>query len=386
MTAPVPYWRLSSFYACYFALLGAWLPFWPLYLQQLGYGATAIGLLGSAMHGTKIVAPSVWGWLAQRSGRRMSVIRWGGGAALLIFALIFWRQDLLWLFAIVIGFSFFWNAVLAQFEVVTLGHLGKDHHRYSLVRVWGSIGFIALVAGLGFAFEHIELTWLPWFITALLAGIWLSTLSVAERRRHPLPTMADDHHGGWSQLLRKPPVIAFLATCFLLQMAHGPYYTFFSVYLEQHGYSRSTTGLLWSLGVIAEVGLFLVMHRLLIRFDLRTLLVASLFASVVRWVMTAWLVDSLPWLIVAQCLHAATFASYHACAVELVRRLFVGERQGQGMALYSGASYGAGGAVGAAVSGIVWGWSPVAAFMMASLFSLLAMGIAWRWLDVRDTA
>jgi PPP family 3-phenylpropionic acid transporter len=380
VTAAVPYWRLSSFYACYFALLGAWMPFWPLYLQQLGYGAAAIGLVGSVMQGTKIFAPSVWGWLAQRSGQRMRVIRWGGGAALLIFGLIFVRQDLAWLFCVVAGFSFFWNAVLAQFEVVTLGHLGSDHNRYSLIRVWGSVGFISIVTGLGFAFEHIDLRWLPWVMAALLAGIWLSTLSVGERRSGQQLAVAPGQP--WSQRLRQPPVIAFFATCFLLQMAHGPYYTFFSVFLEQHGYSRSATGLLWSLGVLAEVGLFLLMHRLLLRFDLRLLLIGSLLASVVRWLLTAWLVDSLPWLIAAQCLHAATFASYHACAVELVRRMFAGARQGQGMALYSGVSYGGGGAAGAAVSGLVWAWSPAGTFVMASLLSLLAVFIAWRWLRV----
>lgn len=383
MAGTVPYWRLSSFYAFYFALLGTWLPFWPLYLQQLGYGAAAIGLLGSVMQGTKIFAPNLWGWLAHRSGRRMRVIRCGSGAALAIFCGIFWRQDLFWLVCIVGGFSFFWNAVLAQFEVVTLGHLGRDHHRYSLVRVWGSAGFIAAVAGLGFLFEHIDLNWLPWIMAGLLAGIWCSSLSVGERQRggEALPVQQQP---GWRVLLRQPPVLAFFATCFLLQMAHGPYYTFFSVYLEEHGYSRSATGLLWSLGVVAEVGLFLIMHRLMVRFSLRSLLLASLGASVVRWVMIAWLADSLLWLILAQCLHAATFASYHACAVELVRRLFVGDRQGQGMALYSGVSYGGGGAVGAAVSGLVWNWSPPATFVMASALSLLAVLIAWRWITVDE--
>lgn len=383
MRQRVPYWRLSCFYACYFALLGVWLPFWPLYLQQLGYGAAAIGLLGGVLQGTKIVAPSLWGWLAQRSGKRMRVIRWGGGTALAIFCGIFWRQDFLWLILVVAGFSFFWNAVLAQFEVITLGHLGRDHHRYSLVRVWGSVGFIAAVGGLGFLFEHIDLAWLPWIMAALLAGIWLSSLSVGERRESPVA--ADAGVGSapaWPGLLRQPPVAAFFVTCFLLQVAHGPYYTFFSVYLEANGYDRSATGLLWSLGVVAEVVLFLVMHRLMSRFSVRSLLLASLGASVVRWAATAWWVDELPVLIVVQCLHAATFASYHACAVELVRRFFAGGRQGQGMALYSGVSYGGGGAAGAALSGLAWEWSPTATFMLASAVSLVAVVIAWRWITL----
>ena len=139
---------------------------------------------------------------------------------------------------------------------------------------------------------------------------------------------------------------------FLLQFSHGPYYTFLSVYLEMHGYSRGQTGLLWSLGVVAEVVLFLVMHRLLARFTLRQILLASLALTALRWLLIGAWVDVLPLLIFAQCLHAASFASYHAAAVELVRTLFAGGNEGQGMALYSGISYGAGAASGALVSGL----------------------------------
>src|SRR5690242_10204163 len=107
MAADFPYWRLSSFYFFYFALLGAWLPFWPLYLKDLGFSAAAIGILAGILQGTKIFAPHLWGWLADRSGARMRVVRSGAVAAALIFALIFARKDFLALALIVGGYSFF---------------------------------------------------------------------------------------------------------------------------------------------------------------------------------------------------------------------------------------------------------------------------------------
>jgi PPP family 3-phenylpropionic acid transporter len=379
VTTATPYWRLSGFYAFYFALLGVWMSFWPLYLQELGLGAVLIGVVIGIQHATKIVAPSLWGWLADRSGRRMPVIRAGSLAALLIFLGIFWRQDVAWLVAVVIGYTFFWNAVLAQFEVVTLGHLGSRHQRYSLVRVWGSVGFIATVTGLGFLFDHISLRWVPVIMALLIGALWLGTLLVGERagagapvaRREPLLAV-----------LRRPVVIAFFTVCFLLQFSHGPYYTFFSLFLEGHGYSRGEIGLLWSLGVLAEVGLFLVMHRLLMRFGTAPILLASLALAVLRWLLIGWCVDSLPLLLFAQCLHAATFASYHACAVDTVRRLFAGGHEGQGMALYSGLSYGGGGAAGAVVSGMLWSWSPPFTFTLAAFAALVALVVAWRWLRI----
>jgi MFS transporter, PPP family, 3-phenylpropionic acid transporter len=376
--AAIPYWRISSFYFFYFAMLGAWLPFWPLYLRELGYGAAAIGTLAGILQATKIIAPNIWGWLADRTGQRIRVIRLGAFAAIAIFSMIFFRSDFTSLILIVAGYSFFWNAVHAQFEVVAIAHLREGFHRYSLLRVWGSIGFICAVAGLGFYFDRYSVRQLPLIIFILLFGIWCASLLVAEptlqsATRRPARSSLRD-------VLRQPALIAFLFASFLLQVSHGPYYTFFSVYLEAHGYAHTQTGLLWSFAVAAEVVLFLLMPQLLGRFALRPILIVSLLLAVLRWLLIAWFVDSLPLLLFAQCLHAATFASYHAAAIEIVRRLFR-EHPGQGMALYSGFSYGAGAAVGAFISGIFWAFSPLATFVGAALIALLAAVMVWSFVN-----
>ena len=350
------------------------MPYWPLYLQDIGFDAQAIGYLVGIMMATKIVAPNIWGWLADKTGQRMRVIRGGSLLALIIFLGVFFQpQHFWWLALIIAGYSFFWNAVLAQFEVTTLSHLGAQYQRYSQIRVWGSVGFIVAVAVLGLLFDYFSVSWLPWFIVLLLAGIWLSSLAVTETA--PLSN-AHQQRRSLRAVLKQPQVIAFLLTCFLLQVSHGPYYTFFSVYLEQHGYSRTVTGLLWSLGVVAEVLVFIFMHRLLSRFSLQQILISSLLLSVVRWLLIGFYVDSWGILIVAQCLHAATFGSYHAFAVEKVRRLFGGGLEGQGMALYSGLSFGAGGVAGAVFSGWMWGVNPQLTFVLAALTCVVAIAVS----------
>ncbi len=376
--AAVPYWRISSFYFFYFAMLGAWLPFWPLYLRELGYGAAAIGMLAGILQGTKIIAPNIWGWLADRSGRRVQVIRLGTFAAIAIFSAIFWCRGFVALIFIVAGFSFFWNAVHAQFEVVALAHLRERVHHYSLLRVWGSIGFICAVAGLGFYFDHYSVRQLPAVIFALLCGIWCASLLVAEPAMHR--NTSARARGSLRDIMREPALIAFLCASFLLQLSHGPYYTFFSVYLEAHGYARAQTGLLWSFAVVAEVVMFLCMPQLLSRFALRSILLVSLLLAALRWLLIALLVDYLPVLLFAQCLHAASFASYHAAAIEIVRRLF-SAHPGQGMAMYSGFSYGAGAAGGAMLSGFFWSMSPNATFIGAMLIALLAAALVWCFVD-----
>jgi len=370
-----PYWRLSSFYFFYFALIGSWLPFWPLYLEDLGYSPKDIGILAGVMMGTKVFSPSIWGWLASKTSKRTQVIRYGAFFSLFAFSFIWIDQRFYSLLLIIFIFSFFWNAILAQFEVVTLSHLRLRYHRYSQIRVWGSVGFILVVSVLGWLFDWLSLSWLPWIIIVLLAATWLSSLTVAERKQSFKRKVNTELV---TTVLKQPTVVGFFCVCFLLQLSHGPYYTFFSVYLEDNNYSRMATGLLWSLGVVAEVVLFIFMHKLMLRFSLRQIMIGSLILSIIRWIMIGFFVDSIALLIIAQCLHAASFGSFHAFAVEAVRLLFKGGLQGQGMALYSGLSFGAGGAVGAVVSGYLWEMSATITFVLAALVCAIALIVAYR--------
>ncbi len=372
----LPYWRLSGFYFFYFAFLGAWIPYWSLYLENMGYSAKAIGLISSIVLGTKIIAPSIWGWLADQKNQRMKIIRQGALLAFVCFLGVFIDFGLGWLVVVIAVFSFFWNAILAQFEVITLSHL-DNHHRYSQIRLWGSVGFIATVAGFGYVFDVVSIDYLPWMLAILLASIWLSSLFVVEK----IAPHTEESTEGLRSILRKPAVIAFFVCCFLLQVGHGPYYTFFSIYLEDFGYSRAMIGQLWGLGVLAEVVLFVFMHRLLSRFSIRHILLVTLLLACLRWLLIAYLVDNLLVLLFAQCLHAATFGSFHAVAIELVRRFFKGGHEGQGQAIYSSVSFGAGGAVGALISGWYWDSSASSTFLMASAVSLLALLISFFWLQ-----
>lgn len=351
------------------------MPFWPLFLRELSFTAVEIGYLVGILMATKIVAPNIWGWLALRSQRRMAVIRGGALLSLVFFAGVFFERSF-WGMAVIIAlFSFFWNAILAQFEVVTLSHLRQYYSLYSRIRMWGSIGFIFTVVLFGWLFDLISLMYLPWVVCALLLALWLSSLTVDEKKRRYYQQHSPQF---WRRLLREKVLLAFFVSCFLLQLSHGPYYTFFSVYLVEHDYSRASTGVFWSLGVMAEVVVFLVMHRMLQRFSLSALLRWSLFLTALRWAVIALWVDNIYLLVPAQLLHAASFGIYHAVAVEFIRQRFSGQDQGQGMALYSGLSYGAGGAAGAVLSGWLWQWSASGSFLLAALMALLALAICSR--------
>ena len=375
----VPYWRLSGFYLFYYATLGAFIPYWSLYLEGLGYVPAAIGQLMALMMMTRIVAPNVWAWIADHTGRRMRIVQLGSLAAALAFSGVFFAQHFWWLALVVVSFSFFWNASLPQVEVTTFNHLGSQAHRYGGIRLWGSIGFIASVAGLGPLLDRFGTGLLPPVLMVLFSSIWLSSLWVPERGISPQP----QGHAPLREVLGQRRVVALLVVCFLMQASHGPYYTFYSIYLQDHGYTRSVIGQLWALGVIAEIAVFLVMPRLVPRFGLRTLLLSSLSLAVLRWLLIAYCVDSAWILIIAQLLHAATFGVYHGAAIQLIHRYFRGRHQGRGQALYSSLSFGAGGAVGALYSGYTWAaGGGVFSFGAAAVVSAAALLFAWRGLKV----
>jgi PPP family 3-phenylpropionic acid transporter len=372
--ADLPYWRLSGFYFCYFATLGAFLPFWSLYLKQIGFSAAEIGELTGMLLATKIIAPYLWSWLADRTGRCLRLIRLTLLFALLIFCGFLYRHDYLWVAAVTVGFSFFWNATLPQFEAATLMHLRTEPQRYSRVRLWGSVGFIAAVLGIGRFLDDFNIEYLPWIIASLLLSNWLMALITPE---------ALVHHDGQPvdsllKLIFKPELLAFFGVYLLLQVAHGPYYVFYSVYLQQYQYSATLTGLLWALGVWAEILIFFWMKGLLNIISLRGLLLVSLALSMLRWLMIAYGAKWLTVIVLAQLLHAASFGVAHVVAIQLLHRYFGSHHQSKGQALYSSISFGLGGMIGSFYSGYFWdvlGGETV--FVIAALASGLALLLAF---------
>ncbi len=372
-----PYWRLSGFYFFYFASLGVFVPYWGLYLEWNHFSADEIGELTAIVLLTRVIAPYIWGWIADHKGKRMQIVRSASFIAAIAFSGVLLGNSYFWIAAVMLVFSFFWNAILPQFEATTLQHLGEHSHHYSKIRVWGSIGFIVIVMLLGSLFEHVSIEIMPVAMVITLLGIWLISLKVPESlTRH----LSLDHQPLMS-ILKQPTVIAFLVICFLMLLSHGPYYTFYSIYLEDHQYSRSLIGQLWALGVVAEVVVFLFMHRWLPRYGIRKVLLLSLLLSAIRWLIIGLFPDQLSLLLIAQLLHAASFGSFHVAAIAWVHQHFTGKHQGRGQALYSMAGFGAGGVIGSLSSGYLWeNPGPTFTFSLAAAVSIIAYLIAFRWL------
>jgi PPP family 3-phenylpropionic acid transporter len=307
----------------------------------------------------------------------MLIIRIAGILALLSFSLVFVSQQLWWLAFSMVLFSFFWNATLPQFEAITLNHLGNDVHRYSMIRLWGSLGFIFIVVLIGDLLQRYEVDLIP--IVVLITFICISLASFIVPEKLNVPHV--DHSPIW-HVIKQPKVLAFLAVCFLMLCSHGPYYTFYTIYLQEQGYSPHMIGILWAVGVLAEVIIFLLMSRLLPVFGARKLLLVTLLLTTLRWLIIGFFVNDLSMLFLAQFIHAFSFGVFHSVGISLVHEYFTGSHQGRGQALYSSTSYGAGVAVGSLISGLVWDqWGATVLFVFASCCTVLAMGIVWKFIQ-----
>lgn len=376
---PAAYPRLAGFYFFYFAALGLLLPYWSPYLADRGFGPEAIGLLLAIGHASRLYAPYLCGWLADAWGRRMPLVRLGSAAAALSFSAIYLLNDSLLGWALLmLAFNFFWNAMLPQFEAVTLNHLGKQSHRYSRLRLWGSIGFIVTAGSLGAGLDRFAIDALPALLLALFTLLLLNSLLIADRPGTIGSLEATEPLG---RLLRRAPVLALFAVSLLIQASHGPYYTFFTIQVRELGYSGTATGLLWALAVAAEVLVFVLAPWCLARYEPRRLLLVTLGLTGLRWLLTGTCPAQPLVLAFAQSLHGFSFGLYHTVAIALVHRYFTGRNQGRGQALLSSVGFGLGGALGSLAAGLLWQWQgPAATYAWAAGAAGLGGLIAWRGL------
>ena len=363
--------KLSSLYFVYFALLGVMAPYLSLYLESEGFSLLEIGQLMSCLMITKMIAPILWGTLADKYNKSIQLVRLGSFMTLLCYLGFFWAHSFWMLVLVIISFSFFWNAVLPQIEVITLYNLAEQRNRYSRVRLWGSIGFIASVSFCGWLFERYSVSIFPWVLLLIISAIFsVSLLSYNDVDKQDL--LFKSNKTFKSQLIR-PWVGLFFIVSFLLQVSHGAYYTYFSIYLSSLNYSKLEIGWLWALGVVAEVFMFVVMHRWLKRSSIENIMLFSLFLTIIRWLMTALFADSIFIIFIMQCLHAFSFGAMHVASIQFVHSNFEQHYQGRAQALYSSLGFGAGGAFGATFSAIiVSNYGYMNAFLWSAFVGLLA--------------
>lgn len=369
--------RLSAYFGAYFLYAGAFVPYFALYLAARGFGAVEIAAVMAMPQLARIAAPTFWGWLADRSGAGRAIVI---GSALVLVAgypVLGAAQGAAAVGLVMLLMSLLSAGAMPIVEAITLGSLEGRGERYGPIRMWGSIGFIAGVLGTGAWLDAHAPQSLLWVIVALAAFALAVSFLLPPARASAGAGGAEARLG---DVLRRADVIALLAACSCMSAAHGTLYGFFSLHAEALGYSKTAIGALWTLGVLAEIVVFLAWPRLARRYSLRVLLIASFLCAAARFAAIGWGTHVLLLLVAAQLLHAATFGVFHAASVAAVHRLFTGRLQARGQTLYSSLSYGLGGGAGLLIAG--WSWQalgPGLSFSVSSVFALAGAAlVTWR--------
>ena len=359
---------LAAFYFLYFCALGAFMPYWGPWLHAQGQGPLAIGILTAATQFSKVLAPNLWGWLAHFWGGRR-IVPW---AALItaasFFALCLARGHFPMLLLVTLTFSFFWAATLPLVDATTMDWAQHRGAAYGRIRLWGSLGFIALSLGMGWLIAHWGMTaFLPGILGFLMATWWVSRYLPYEGGGSPILHAERPRLGG---ALRERHLWFFLLAGVLEQASHGAYYAFYSIYAEQHGLDSVTVGMLWGFAVLCEVAFFWVGDRFIHHWGVPWVLGGAFLLTALRWGVIAWW-PGLVWIILVQTLHAASYAAFHLAAVHWVSARFPSALRARGMALYASTVYGLGGGIGALGAGWSWAhWGGSGTFTAAAFLAL----------------
>ncbi|MEL5452185.1 3-phenylpropionate MFS transporter [Serratia bockelmannii] len=343
---------LALSYFTYFFSYGIFLPFWGVWLKGEGIAPETIGiLLGAGLVarflGSLMIAPRVKDPSHLVSALRLLAL------LTLAFAVGFcFGNGWGWLMLVIAGFNLFFSPLVPLTDALAATWQKQIRMDYGRVRLWGSLAFVigsALTGQLVAVWGHNAILYsLIFSVLAMLLGMLLkpSVMPQGEARTH-----SDTERSLWA-LLKEGPVWRFLLCVTLLQGAHAGYYSFGSIYWQEAGYSASTIGYLWSLGVVAEVIIFASSNVLFRRWNARNLLLLSACCGVLRWSLMAYSTE-LGWLLLIQILHCGTFTVCHLAAMR-----FIAARQGQEVirlqAVYSALAMGGGIAVMTVIAGFLF--------------------------------
>lgn len=359
-------------YFTYFFCYGIYLPFWGVWLKGTGLDAEKIGLLLGCGMVARFVGSLLIASQVKNPGRLITALRL---LALMtsLFAAGFWvGEQWMWLLTVMIGFNLFFSPLVPLSDALAATWTQQIGLAYGPVRLWGSLAFVissALTGVLVSAYSsQAILLLLSVGVIAMLAGMMLRPAT--QPQGHERQGAA----GGWQEwrdLLRENAVWRFMLCVTLLQGAHAAYYGFSAIWWQESGYSASTVGYLWSLGVVAEIIVFALSNRLFRRWRARDLLLLSGICALIRWGLLG-ASTALPLLIVAQILHCGSFTVCHLAAMR-----FIAARQGAEVirlqSLYSALAMGGGIAIMTIICGVLFAHLQGHLFWVMALVALPAL-------------
>ncbi|NPA59933.1 MAG: MFS transporter [Epsilonproteobacteria bacterium] len=356
---------LASFYFFYFAIIGVYIIFMPKILSTIGYSASDIGIIFASGPLVRFILPFAFTKYLKLNSKSFKI-----ALVIMLFSVVTFYMsidDFYKLLCSNISFNLGLSLILPYIEVISLDTIGKE--RYGKIRLFGSIGFIAVALVLvNFLSDvYTALNYLV-VLSLLTSVVAFSIVKLSDKTTKKHQDIKND-----IDLLRDWKLWLGLT---LMQVSFGTFYNFFTIYETDYGISLDMTVYLWSFGVIAEIFMLFFQGRLLRR-NLLNILLFTTFAAVVRWFLIFLYPQNLYVLFFAQTLHAFSFALFHSASISYLFYLYKHKPLAQ--QFFSGITYGLGGFVGALYAGFIYEMFPRQLFLSASIIALLSTFFIYLW-------
>jgi len=361
-------WRLGLVYAAFFLIAGWQLPLFPVWLTSRGLDPAAIGLVLAAMQAVRVIATPAGTRIADRYGSLHRAIVIAALATVAAIALLAGATGFTFILVAAVTVAFVAAPVLPLTDAYGLKGLALRGKSYGPVRLWGSVAFIVANLSGGVLLNILapgQLIWLIFAGNGMLAAAAMLLLPMPAEA--PRATMGAGHSH-----LRQPAFLAIAAAASLIQASHAVYYGFSTLDWTAKGFDGVTIGVLWALGVVAEIVLFAFAGRLPRRIGPFALIAIGAAGGIVRWSAMAFDPPALL-LFPLQLLHALSFGTTH-----LGTMMFLSQNAPeQGRAAAQGDVSTASSlamAAASALGGVLYGLSGAAAYVAMAVLALAGGG------------
>jgi len=358
---------IASQYFLYFGVLGIFLPYFNLYCYHIGFSGFQIGALSALRSVTLVLFALVWGVLADRFQIRRPIYILCNIISTIIWVFYLYTTDFWAMLLITAFYGMFYAPIISFLEAFSMDVLGKKKKSYGKIRAWGSISFILVVIILG---KIIDVYSIKLILALILACSLLQ--AVISVKIPDIKITKEDPLAPEAKALFNIRVIIFLICAFLMLVSHGAYYGFFSIHLENLGYSNAFIGVAWALASTAEILVMVKSDKIFKTFSPEKVLTFSFIVAALRWFIL-FFARSDAVILISQVLHAVTYGTFHVASILYIDLLSPDKTKTLGQAVNNAATYGLGLMAGFFLSGYLYERIDTSLlFIISSLIAILA--------------
>ncbi len=366
---------LCALYFLYYSSGSAWIPFFNVYLRDIGLSGLQVGLLAGIRPAVMLVSQPLWGVGADFWGRRRTLLTTMLVSAFLLlgYALgVDFRFLLFW----TIVYTFISNPIGSLIDSLVLDHLEeRPDLTFGRLRMWGGVGWAtaALVVGSAIVGQDQRLIFV--FGAALSLIGWAVAARTTRATHHDNSTRRS--WAGLGRLLRNRRLIGLLALVALLQLGAASIFTFFPVYMNELGASSRLLGLAFTIQGLSEMPLFLAGAAIIRRIGAARTLVFTFLVFAARAFLYSYLRTPAAAVLV-ELSHGLSFSLFLVAAVDYVNKETPSAWRATGQSLFWAAYFGAGSIAGNLWAGFLYDQLGVQLMFRANGFVILGVAVvAW---------